>query len=102
MMRDRRTELLLRQRHLQGRSAELRLTTASQAQALKAPLAAVDQVYAGVRWLQSHPQWPAGALLLLTFLRPRRAIRWTSRIWWGWATYKRARQWLAGTSAQTF
>jgi hypothetical protein len=102
MMRDRRTELLQRQRHLRLRSAELRRVTANQALVLKTPLATIDQVYAGVRWLQSNPLWPAGVVLLLTVWRPRQVLRLTARIWWGWGVYQRARQWLAEKSVKPF
>jgi hypothetical protein len=101
-MHDRRTELLQRQRYLRLRSAELRRVTANQTQVLKTPLAAIDRVYASVRWLQSNPLWPTGVALLLTVWRPRQVLRLTARIWWGWGAYQRARQWLARGAARPF
>lgn len=94
MSRQQRDELARRQQQLLIRSAELRVTLAHQAQVLQAPLAVADQVRAGVQWLRQHPQWPLGALVLLALKRPRRALGWASRLWWGWRVYLRARDWL--------
>lgn len=92
--RPRNAELAARQQRLLIRSAELRVTLAHQAQALEAPLALADQAVSSARWLRSHPQWPLGALLALAVLRPRRALAWATRLWWGWDLYKRAHRWL--------
>jgi hypothetical protein len=96
--RPRDVELAARQQRLLIRSAELRVTLAHQAQALQGPLALADQAVSGARWLRSHPQWPLGALLALAVLRPRRALAWVTRLWWGWGLYKNARRWLRRTS----
>lgn len=93
--RQREVELAARQQKLLIRSAELRVTLAHQAQALQGPLARADQAVSGARWLRNHPQWPLGALLALAVLRPRRALAWATRVWWGWGLYKKARRWLA-------
>ena len=87
-------ELAARQQRLLIRSAELRVTLAHQAQALQGPLALADQAVSGARWLRSHPRWPLGALLAVAVLRPRRALAWATRLWWGWDLYKKARSWL--------
>lgn len=94
MFHKEQNELTQRRQRLLVRSAELRMTLASQAQVLRAPLALVDQVRAGVQWLRHHPQWPLGALLLLVVRRPKRALRWAARLWWGWGLYRRMQQWL--------
>ena len=91
--------LAQRQLALRLRSAELRVTLAHQAQALQAPLAVADQAVTGVQWLREHPQWPAAALALLAVLRPRRALAWATRLWWGWGLYQKARDWLARAAA---
>ncbi|MDP1655048.1 MAG: YqjK-like family protein [Hylemonella sp.] len=88
-------ELAARKQQLLIRSAELRVTLAHQSQTLQGPLAWADQAVSGTRWLRNHPQWPLGALLLLAVLRPRRALAWAGRLWWGWGLYQRARSWLA-------
>jgi hypothetical protein len=94
MSRLQRDALARRQQQLLIRSAELRVMLAQQAQVLQAPLAVADQVRAGVRWLRQHPQWPLGAALVLALRRPRRALGWASRLWWGWGLYQRLQQWL--------
>lgn len=100
MGREQRDGLSHRHQRLLIRSAELRVTLATQAQVLKAPLAVVDRARARVQWLRSHPQWPLGALGLLAVLRPRRTIRWATRLWWGWGLYQRMQQWLNGLPQQ--
>jgi hypothetical protein len=89
------TELAARKQQLLIRSAELRVTLAHQSQTLQGPLTWADQAVSGTRWLRNHPQWSLGALLLLAVLRPRRALAWAGRLWWGWGLYQRARSWLA-------
>ncbi len=81
--------LLLRQQQLIMRSAQLRASIANQSQVLIKPLAFVDKVREGVQWLSRHPAWPVGAVLVLIMLKPRKAIVWAGRLWWGWQTYKR-------------
>lgn len=91
----RHAELAARKQRLLIRSAELRVTLAHEARVLEIPLAAADQIVAGARWLRDHPAWPVGALALLVALRPRRALGWGARLWWGWGLYGKARRWLA-------
>ena len=67
--RSRDAELAARQQRLLIRSAELRVALAHQSQALQQPLA-------------------------LAMLRPRRALAWATRLWWGLGLYKQARRWL--------
>jgi len=90
----RRAELQRRSEQLRLRSAELRVTIARDAQVLGPPLAAADQIHAGLGWLREHPEWPLGGALLLALLRPRRALRWAGRLWWGWRQWQRARRLL--------
>jgi len=87
-------ELLLRQQQLLTRSAELRLELAQRAQVLTKPLAMADRARELVHWLASNPAWPAGAALALIVLRPRRALVWGGRLWWGWQSYRQARRWI--------
>lgn len=84
-------DLLLRQQLLLRRSQQLRLSLADQARALERPLAAVDTVQRGLRWLYANPLVPLGALTLLVVMRPRRVIRWTARAWWLWQAWQRVR-----------
>ena len=89
---ERTSALLLRQRMLLMRSAELRARFAADAQMLAPPLHMADQVLAGWRWLRAHPAVPAALLVALAVLRPRRALRWGLRLWWGWQTVRRLQQ----------
>jgi hypothetical protein len=91
-------DVVLRQQRLLARSAQLRLILSDQTQALRKPLSWVDQAISGMAWLRHNPQWPLGAVLVLAVVRPRGAIRWASRLWWGWQSFKRVRQWLESNS----
>lgn len=82
--------LQARRERLRLRSAELRLTIARDAQVLAGPLALADQARAGWQWLREHPVVPAGVVLTLLVLRPRRALRWGGRLWSGWRLWRRA------------
>ena len=93
-------DLVLRQKLLLARSAELRFTLADQAQVFKRPLTIADKAQDGLQWLFRHPVWPLGALIALVVLRPRRAILWSGRLWGAWKMFKRARIWMASTSRQ--
>ncbi len=94
MLPDDRENPFLRRQRLLTRSAELRVTFAGQVQVLKTPLALADQVSAGVQWLYRHPGWPLGALVALAVVRPRRTLRWATRLWWAWTSLRRAQRWL--------
>ena len=88
-------ELILRQQRLLMRSSELRIKLTDQVQVFKKPLALVDQARAGLQWLYRNPQWPLGVLLAIVVLRPRRAIIWSSRLWWAWNSVKRVKRFIA-------
>jgi hypothetical protein len=100
MGRQPRDALARRQQQLLIRSAELRVALANQAQVLQSPLALADQVRAVGQWLREHPQWPLGALILLALTRPRRLLRWGSRLMWGLGLYRRARDWVGSAVAK--
>ena len=84
-----------RREQLLIRSITLREQLAQQAQVLAAPLAIADSLRNSLHWLRQHPEWPLGGLALLALLRPRRAWRWASRVWWGWRLWRRGSRWLA-------
>ena len=84
--------LLKRQDLLLSRSAQLRIRLESQAQCLRAPLALADQAQAGLRWLQTHPLWPALALGLYLLKQPRRALVWARRSWWTWRLFSQLKR----------
>jgi len=85
----------LRLEQLLIRSTALRLQLAQQVQMLAGPLTIADSLCSGLHWLRRHPEWPLGGLALLALLRPRRAWRWASRVWWGWRLWRRGSRWLA-------
>jgi hypothetical protein len=92
---EQQAELQIQRERLRLRSTALRLQVAGQARVLVAPLALADQVRAVARWLGRHPEVPLLALGLLVFARPRGALRWAGRLWWGWGLWQRVRRWYS-------
>jgi hypothetical protein len=82
-----------RGRQLQARSAALRGQLAVDAQVLRTPLALVDQVRRGWRWLKAHPQWVGVGAALLVLWRPRRLAWLAGRLWAGWRVWQRLHRW---------
>lgn len=78
-----------RRERLRLRSAALRVKFAHEVRALRAPLAAIDTIADGARWLGRHPQWPLAAAALAVVARPRRAMRWAMRGWTVWRLWGR-------------
>ncbi len=91
----RNADLVLRQQRLLIRSAQLRGDMASLSQAFVRPLAIADQARTGLQWLYGNPHWPVGVLVVLIVLRPRRALVWSGRVWWGWRMFHRFRNFLS-------
>lgn len=81
--------------HLQQHSRRLRARLGEDAMALQRPLAVADAVRNRLGWLAAHPQWIAAAALLPVILRPRRALGWALKLWWGWRTWQRLRPVIA-------
>jgi hypothetical protein len=97
---DRDQEFALKRQRLEMRSAQLRLTLATQAQVLRAPLALVDTARDGLQWLRRNPYLVIGPVMLLAALRPARALRWAGRLWLGWRTFRHTGRWLAALQAR--
>jgi hypothetical protein len=95
-LQDRQLQLLLR-------SAELRQQFAVQTQPLRPALALGDRVHEAWHWLRVHREsvlLAAGAAtVVVAVLRPRRAWRWSMRLWWGWRSWRRLERMLAARSA---
>ncbi len=87
-------DLVLRQQRLLLRSAQLRASLSQSAQAIQTPLNLMDGARASIQWLYNHPLYPSIALGALVLLKPRRALRWGQRLWSGWLTFQRVRQYL--------
>jgi hypothetical protein len=82
----RRQELLLR-------SAQLREQLAQRVQVFGPTLRVVDKVRDGAQWVQRNPIWPLLSVAALAgmagmagmaVMRPRAALRLTTRAWAGW------------------
>lgn len=95
MWSDQQAELRSRQARLLVHSRALRHRLAEETQALGRPLALADKAHAGVDWLLAHPQWLAAIVALPVLLRPRRALGWALKLWWGWGAWRKLRQLLA-------
>jgi len=85
-------DLLLRQQLLQRRSQQLRSSLAEQVVVLERPLAVMDTVQRGLKWLYAHPLVPLGALTVLVVFRPRQVARWSGRLWWTWQAWRRVQR----------
>jgi len=55
---------------------------------LERPLGFVDRCVEAVRYVAARPPLVAGAVLLLTVLRPRSAFAWAQRTWGLWQGYR--------------
>ena len=75
--------LALRQQALLQRSEALRTSLALQLRPWRPGLQVADQIGAAWAWLRAHPEWLAGAGVLVVVLRPWRALRWGMRLWTG-------------------
>ena len=80
------------------RSEQLRASLGQNVKALQTPLILLDGAQALIQWLYKHPIYPSIALGAMVFIKPRRALAWGQRLWGGWLTYHRVRQWLKEVS----
>jgi hypothetical protein len=55
------------------------------------PFAMADAVRGRIRWMVAHPQWIVAAAALPVLVRPRRALGWALKLWWGWRLWQRLR-----------
>lgn len=85
-------ELALKRQRLQLQAAEQRLRLAHALAAAAPALALGDRVRAGWHWCRAHPEWLAGAGLLLLVLRPRACWRWARRGFFAWRALRRLRR----------
>jgi len=90
-----RKALESRQRTLQVRSAQLRSDLSDQTRFLKKTFGVIDEVQAGAQWLAHNPQWPLGVAVAFTLLRPQRAVKWGTRLWWFWSTFQKTMNWVS-------
>lgn len=89
-MSARMSELALKKRMLQQRSAVLRHAFALQVNAKVAPVADMaDRALLTGRWLGKHPYWLVAAGVALTVWRPKGMTRLAGRGLWLWQTWQR-------------
>ena len=104
MRRARQQELEASRLQLQQHSRHLRTRLGEEAVALERPLAVADAVRSRLGWMDAHKQWIAAAavlpLLLPLILRPRRALGWALKLWWGWRAWRRLRPVVATLVAE--
>lgn len=70
------------------RAATQRKTVAEALQQWARPVGLVDRAIAALNIVKSHPLLVAGAMIVLTVLRPRGAFRWARRGWSLWQTFR--------------
>lgn len=92
---DRLRLLLLRRERLIWRSAQLRERLHGAAVVVHKPLVWADNARSGwhsaTHWLQQHPQWLAGGLMVLLIMRPLRMLQWGGRLYAGYQLAQRSR-----------
>lgn len=70
------------------RAARERGDVAQTLQSWAKPLGFIDRCVGAVRFVISRPPLLAGAMLVFTLLRPRRAFKWARRAWGIWRGYR--------------
>jgi hypothetical protein len=99
--RDRALVLALRQRELLLHSALQRQALVQDLHALAPPLGLADRVRGGAQWLRTHPELPLAAAVVVLLLRPRRALRWAGKLWWGWRLWRKLQRFLVDLDARS-
>lgn len=89
MAAHRQAQLQQKRGELLARSRRLRAQLADQSQPLQRTLSLADRMRDRAHWLASHPQWLAGIAAVPILLRPRRALAWGLKLWWGWRLVRR-------------
>lgn len=88
-------ELALKRQRLQFDSDARRAAAAESLHFIPQLCAGVDRLRDGVHWLAERPAIPVAVGVALLVSRPRGVLRWARRVWFGWQTWRRARD-LAG------
>jgi hypothetical protein len=84
-------ELQVRRGELLARSRMLRERLAVEALPLQRTLSLADAARDRIHWLMARPQWLAAIVAIPVLLRPRRALGWALKLWWGWRMIGRIR-----------
>ena len=91
MAMHRQQELQVRRGELLARSRMLRGRLAAETLQLQRTLSLADAARDRFHWLMAHPQWLAAVIAIPVLLRPRRAVAWALKLWWGWRMIGRLR-----------
>lgn len=95
-MNERRLHLALRRERLIGRSRLLRQDIAAQSTVLDPVLHLGDRLREALAWVRTHPQILAASVVGFALVRPRRAWRWSLRLWGVWRLAASLRRKLDG------
>jgi len=85
-------ELALKKQRLQLASAQLRDDFSRHATAFVPVFSVADRIFAGVRWLQVHPQILVAAAVTLMVARPRKVWRLARRAYFVWQAWSKLSQ----------
>lgn len=88
-MTPRQLELALKRQRLQWQAQSQRQELGRHFQVFLPAFTAADRIRTGAHFLRAHPQWLAGAAVILAVLRPRRAWRWSKRGFVAWRLWKK-------------
>ena len=91
MAMHRQQELQVRRGELLARSRMLRERLAAESVPLQRTLSLADAARDRIHWLMARPQWLAAIVAIPVLLRPRRALGWALKLWWGWRMIGRLR-----------
>jgi hypothetical protein len=91
MAMHRQQELQVRRGELLARSRMLRERLAAESVPLQRTLSLADAARDRIHWLMARPQWLAAIVAIPVLLRPRRALGWALKLWWGWRMIGRVR-----------
>lgn len=87
-------ELALKKQRLQIASAALREDFAHHATGLRPLFSGADLAVEGARWVRRNPQLVVAAGVALLVARPKRALRWARRAFFGWQAWQKLQQFL--------
>ena len=88
-MTPRQLELALKRQRLEWQGEAQRQDLQRHLQAFLPAFTAADRLRAGAQFLHAHPQWVAGAAVVVAILRPSKAWRWTKRGFFAWRLWKK-------------
>lgn len=100
METQRQQELQVRRGELLAQSRMLRERLAGETVPLQRALSLADAARDRVHWLMARPQWVAALAAIPILLRPRRALKWAVKLWWGWRVFGRLRGVLSSLPAR--